>query len=492
VSELLLGIDVGTASSKGVLVDLDGRVVASAEREHRLAHPRAGWAEHDAETVWWADFRFLCERLLSEGAGAAVVSVGVSGIGPCVLATDAEGAPVRAAILYGIDTRATEQIAELEQRLGADAILARGGSALSTQAVGPKLLWLQQREPDAWARTRRWMMASSFLVHRLSGEYVLDHHSASQSDPLYDLRAQAWAEDWAAEVAPGLPLPRLAWPGEAVGSVTPAAAAQTGLRAGTPVTAGTVDAWAEAFSVGVRRPGDLMLMYGSTMFFVQAMADVRSHPPLWATIGVEPGSHSLAGGMASSGAIIAWLRDLTGERDFARLDAEAAAVPPGADGLLMLPYFAGERTPIADPAARGVLAGLTLSHGRGELVRAAYEATAFGVRHNLDALAAAADRPGRVIAVGGGTKGAIWPQIVSDVCGVRQLLPAERIGAAYGDALLAAIGAGCVAADTDWTRIAGEVEPDGDAAGLYDARFGRYRELYDATRDIVHALAVSP
>jgi xylulokinase len=155
----------------------------------------------------------------------------------------------------------------------------------------------------------------------------------------------------------------------------------------------------------------------------------------------------------------------------------------------MLPYFAGERTPIADPAARGVIAGLTLSHTRGHLVRAAYEATAFGVRHNLAALAAAAGGARRIVAVGGGTTGRLWPQVVSDVCGVRQLLPAERIGAAYGDALLAAIGGGLVPPDTDWTRPAGEVEPDGAAAGLYAARFARYRELYDATRPIVHALS---
>jgi xylulokinase len=202
-------------------------------------------------------------------------------------------------------------------------------------------------------------------VARLTGEYVLDHHTASQSDPLYDLAARDWCHDWAADVAPELPLPRLAWPGEVVGAVHGAASAETGLPVGTRVCAGTVDAWAEAFSVGVRRPGDLMLMYGSTMFLVQVLGDVRMDPALWTTAGVEPHSYALAAGMATAGSLTAWVQELTGGASFAELTAEAAATPPGADGVLVLPYFAGERTPIFDPRARGVVAGLSCGTGAG-------------------------------------------------------------------------------------------------------------------------------
>src|SRR5262249_16191 len=154
------------------------------------------------------------------------------GLGPCLLVCDKAGNPLRPAILYGIDTRATAEVAELTGRFGADSILARSGSALSSQAVGPKLLWLQRHEPGTWARAARGFGASSFLVERLTGEYLMDHHTGSQFDPMYDIRAQAWAGDWAAALSPGVPLPRLAWPGEIAGQVTAAAAAATGLPAG--------------------------------------------------------------------------------------------------------------------------------------------------------------------------------------------------------------------------------------------------------------------
>jgi xylulokinase len=192
-------------------------------------------------------------------------------------------------------------------------------------------------------------------------------------------------------------LPELLWPTEIAGEVTAAAASRTGLPAGLPVTAGTVDAWAEAASVGVREPGDVMVMYGTTMFLVQVLTEPRPHPGLWGTRGVAPGSFTLAAGMATSGAVTDWLRKLVGA-SFEDLVAEAASVPAGSRGLLLLPYFAGERTPLFDPAARGVLAGLTTSHGRAEIYRAALEGIAYGVRHNLEAMAAAGGAAGRLVA----------------------------------------------------------------------------------------------
>lgn len=487
MSELLLGVDIGTASSKAVLARPDGAVVASAERPHQVSMPRPGWVEHDAERVWWDDVRALCAELLP--APAALAGVCVSGIGPCVVPCDADLRPLRPAILYGVDTRAEEEIEQLNERYGEERLFARGGSALSSQAIGPKLLWLQRHEPEVWARTAGWYMASSFAVARLTGEYILDHHSASQCDPLYDLAAGDWARDWADEIAPGVPLPRLAWPGEVVGHVTEQGARDSGLPAGVPVLAGTVDAWAEGFSVGVRRPGDLMLMYGSTMFMVRVLDAPLSHPKLWATAGVEPGTRCLAAGMATSGALTGWLRDLAGGVPFETLIAEAVEVRAGANGLLVLPYFAGERSPIFDPHARGVVAGLTLAHTRGHLARAIYEATAFGVRHNLEAIEAASGPPARTVAVGGGTKGDLWTQIVSDVTRIEQAVPAQTIGACYGDALLAAIGTGLVPQETDWTVTRETVTPCQDTREVYDELYELYLRLYPDTTEVAHRLA---
>ncbi|MGY4099061.1 FGGY-family carbohydrate kinase [Nocardia sp. R16R-3T] len=485
MTSAFLGIDIGTASSKGILVRPDGTVIARSERTHGVSAPRPGWVEHDAERVWWAEFQAIIRELLEASDGAPIDALAVSGIGPCLLPADATGKPLRPAILYGVDTRATTEIAELNEEFGAVAVLERGGSPLTSQAVGPKLRWIARHEPQVAAGTEMLLMASSFLVHRLTGRYVLDHQSASQCVPMYDLRRREWARDWATIVAPGLALPELAWPTDVVGKVSAAAAAATGIPAGLPVTTGTIDAWAEAASVGVRAPGDAMIMYGTTMFLVQVLSDPRPHPGLWLTCGAWPGTYTAAAGMATSGAVTDWLRKLVGG-GFADLVAEAAEVPAGSRGLLALPYFAGERTPLFDPDARGIIAGLTLGHGRAELYRAVLEGIAYGVRHNLEAMAAGG-RARRLVAVGGGTKGGLWTQIVSDVTGLPQQLPADTVGACLGDALLAAEAVGVDTAG--WNPVIGVVEPDADRGATYASYYRRYREMYESTADIAHFLA---
>ncbi|MET7905558.1 FGGY-family carbohydrate kinase [Streptomyces sp. NPDC005355] len=487
---LLLGIDIGTSGSKGVLVRTDGTLVAQAAREHTTATPRPGWVEHDARAVWWRDFTALSAELLATApAGERIGAVGVSGIGPCLLPTDADATPLRPAILYGVDTRAGDQIAAQRARYGDQRVLDRCGSPLTSQAIGPKLAWVREEEPAVYARTRRWFMASSYLVHRLTGAYVLDHHSASQCTPLYDLRRGAWIGEWCEEIAPDLEWPRLVWPTEVAGQITAEAQAATGIPAGTPVIAGTIDAWTEASAVGAIAPGDLMLMYGTTMFLVNVVTEPAPDPHLWSTRGAFPDTYCLAAGMATSGAVTGWLRDLTGA-DYGTLVAEAAALAPGAEGLLMLPYFAGERTPLFDPDARGLVLGLTLRHGRGHLYRAALEATAFGVRHNLSAMDEAGGDIRRLVAVGGGAR-ELWTRIVSDVTGRPQDVPRHTVGAAYGDAFLAAVGTGhAVATDiAEWNPVAHTVEPDPETAGTYDGLYRLYRELYPATREAAHALA---
>jgi xylulokinase len=488
--EVLLGVDIGTSSSKGILATTNGEVVATIERPHDLSLPQPGWAEHDAERIWWADFGAICAELVPR-AGTDLAGVCVSGIGPCLLPTDARGEPLRPAILYGIDTRASREIEELTQQFGAERILERCGSPLTSQAIGPKLAWLRRNEPDVWNRTRRFMMASSFIVHRLTGNYVLDHHSASQCDPMYDISRNEWIEDWSSQVAPGLDLPELLWPSEVAGRVSAQGSSLTGIRAGTPVATGTIDAWAEAASVGVREPGDVMLMYGSTMFIVEVLDRPRSHPKLWGTTGIFPNTSNLAAGMATSGSVTAWLRKLAGDPPFEVLLREAGEVPAGSNGLIVLPYFAGERTPLFDSLARGLVIGLTLAHDRGHVYRAILEGTAFGVRHNLEVMAAAGGGGNRLVAVGGGTKGELWIQIVSDVLGRSQEIPKVTIGACYGDALLAGMAAGLIGRDSVWGSIAKVIHPRDEPHAAYERLYRIYRELYPATRSQMHDLAVT-
>jgi xylulokinase len=488
MSELYVGVDVGSSSTKGVLVRPDGHVVAEAERPHDIAHPRPGWAEQDPERDWWDGVVAVCRELLARGLGD-VAAVGVSGLGPCVVAADAAGRPLRPAILYGIDTRATREIAEFTQLFGAGEILARCGSPLTSQSAGPKLAWLARHEPEVWAATRRFFTAGSWLVHRLTGEYVLDHHSASQCGPLYDVRENRWLEDWAAQVAPGLPLPRLAWAHETLGLVSADAAAATGLPKGIPVAAGTIDSWSEVAAAGIRGPGAALLVYGTTMFLIEVGTAAMPDPHLWSTTAFAPGQRNLAAGLGTAGALAVWMRSITGGIPYETLFEEAAAAGPGAGGLLALPYFDGERTPLFDPAARGLLLGLTTSHARGHLTRALLEGAALAVRHNLDVMRTAGARIGALRASGGGTRGRLWPQIVSDVTQLPQQGLAETTGAAYGDALFAAIAVGAAGLDTVWAAEGHRFAPDPDVAGLYDELYGLYRQLYPATASQAHALA---
>jgi xylulokinase len=294
-------------------------------------------------------------------------------------------------------------------------------------------------------------------------------------------------------------LPPARWATDVAGEITADAARETGLAEGTPVAVGTVDAVAEAVSVGAIHPGDLMCMYGTTAFFILAADQPASNPTMWGVCHALPGLYGLAAGMATTGALTRWFRDTFardlpgGDDAYATLAEEAASVPPGSLGLILLPYFSGERTPINDPQARGVICGLTLAHTRGHVYRAVLEGTAYGIADNLEAMSAAGAEPKRIVAVGGGAKNPLWLQIVSDVSGLSQQLPAQTIGASYGDAFLAGYAAGLIPSldplDSGWVQISGTIEPDPASHDRYRDYFALYRRLYEATSDIQHALA---
>ncbi len=487
--KLLLGIDIGTGSSKGVLTKTDGTIIGISEQPHDLSLPQPGWAEHDAETIWWQDFKEICSKLLPLVGDDELAGLCVSGIGPCIVPCDQDAQPLRPAILYGIDTRSTDELNELTARYGEEEITARCGNPLTSQSIGGRLLWLRRHEPQIYIRTRYWFMASSFIIHRLTGEYVLDHISAGLSEPLYNIHTGEWIAEWCEDIAPGLTMPTLHWPGEIAGYVNAKGAEITGLPVGLPVATGTVDSFADSMSVGVRNPGDAVLIYGSTMSLVVVTDEPYSSPYLYSNGHLFKNTYHLASGMATSGSLTKWLRDVCGNTSFAELTTEAASVAPGSDGLVILPYFAGERNPILDPNARGTISGLTLSHGRGHLYRALLEATAYGARHIMSAMEEAGALTGRSFAVGGGTNSGLWPQIISDITGLTQQITQQSVGACYGDAMLAGVATGVVEHDASWSTVIGTVEPNLDNKALYDELYGIYRNLHTQTVDIQHHLA---
>ena len=505
MGQLLLGIDIGTYSSKGVLCRPDGTIIAEARTDHDLTIPKSGYAEHDADAVWWSDFKQIAKYLADKvPQGDHIASVGVSAIGACVLPVDENGKPLRPGILYGVDTRAVSQIEELEEKYSREALVKFGGSRLTTQAVGPKILWIKQNEPEIYRKTTKFITSTSYVIFKLTGNYVIDAHTATEFNPLINIKTVSWDDRFAEGITSLDQLPEIGWSDEVAGRVTAKAYAETGIPEGTPVTYGAVDALSEAVSVGVVATGELMIMYGSTAFFIFLIDEPVPTNELWLEAGAFKGQYEYSAGLSTSGSATTWFRDQFGKdlllaessggpNAYVTLAEEAASSPIGANGLIMLPYMSGERTPIFDPKARGVIAGLSLSHTRGDVYRAVLEGTAFAIRMNLEAMQKAGAQIKHGVAVGGGASNELWLQMVSDISGIPQLLPEKTIGASYGDAFLAGLAVGAIenldVLKKDWVKIKQEIHPNPENKKVYDHIYPLFKDLYLQSKPIVHQLA---
>jgi xylulokinase len=489
-----LGIDIGTYESKAALVDSEGTVIASAAHPHKMHIPQAGWAEHDAEQDWWGDFKRLSRKVIADSKvdPRDIKAVGASAIGPCMLPVDHDGAPLMNGVLYGVDTRSTDEITDLNQKIGEDRILEIAGNALTSQAVGPKILWLRNNRPDLYQKASKFINSTTYITWKLTGKYVLDHYSAGSFSPLYDPATNSWATELAPQICNESHMAQLCWTTDIVGHVTAQASAETSLAAGTPVIGGTIDAAAEAVSVGVLSPSQMMIMYGSTIFII-LVADKRvSDGKLWYAPWLFPGEHANMAGLTTCGTLTHWFRDqlardVSGKEGTIALAKEAAQSPPGANGVIMLPYFSGMVTPVSDPYARGLIFGLDLTHSRADLYRALLEGIAHGTRHVIDAYDAAGIGPAHIEAVGGGTNNAVWSQATSDTLQRAQQLRTKTLGASYGDAFLAALGVGDVRRDTinHWNPAARTIVPDIRLKPVYDRAHQTFRALYERNKDLM-------
>ncbi len=491
---LLLGIDIGTTSTVGILVDSEtGRTLATADRPAELSSPRPGWAEEDPRQ-WWDNLRHLLPELLRRAGvtGAEVAAVGVAGMVPTLILLDERGEVLRPSIQQN-DARAVAEIEEFQRRFPEEEVLARTGSAVTQQSIGPKLLWLRRHEPEVMARARRVMGSYDFVVHRLTGAFSAERNWALESG-LFDFRHERWIPeilDFA-----GIDEDRLGtvrWPREVVGEVTSRAARETGLRAGTPVVAGSADHVASTFSAGVVEEGDLLVKLGGAGDILFCTDRPVVDRRLFLDYHLVEGRWLPNGCMAASGSLIKWfVREFGCGAGYAELDREAAAVPPGAEGLVLLPYFLGEKTPVNDPQARGLFFGLTLSHRRGHLYRALLEGIGFGFLHHLAVLEEKGLAVRRVRVTNGGARSDLWKRITAEVLGLTLEPLAAHPGSCLGAAFVAGMGIGAFA---DWSEIDrflafGEpVVPDARAHERYRERFRIYRALYERNADLMHALA---
>jgi xylulokinase len=495
MNELLLAIDVGTTATKCLLLDPGLGVVAEYERPVALASARPGWAEEDPD-AWWANVRELTAEAVAGASGRPIAAVGVTGMVPALVCLDAAGRPLRAAILQN-DARADREIDELREALAGADVLQRTGSAITQQSVGPKLLWLRRNEPGVLARTASVCGSYDFVASRLTGVATgpaaagpVEANWALESG-LYDFRAGAWAEDIcrACGVDPGW-LGRVVPSASVVGTV--AMEAVPGL-AGVPVITAGADHVAGAFAAGLVEHGDVVVELGGAGNILAAAKEPVVDERLYLDHHLVPGGWVPNGCMATTGSLVRWFqREIGGGAPLGVLDAEAAEAGPGAGGLVLTPYFLGEKTPINDPLARGTVIGLHLGHRRGHLFRAVLEGVAFAFRHHIDVLRELGVRAERVNLTGGGASSALWRQIIADVLELPVVRRDHRSGAALGAAFAAGMGAGVLRSWSDITSLAGAGEtvlPDPRTAGSYGELYAVYRSLYPALLDQQHTLA---
>jgi xylulokinase len=483
---LCIGLDIGTSGVKGIVVAADGSVVASASRDYPLLTPRPGWTEQEPEVWWRASAEVL--RELQAKAPAPVAALGLTGQMHGAVFLDGAGEVIRPALLWN-DQRTAAECVEIERRVGSERLRRIAGNPALTGFQAPKVLWLRAHEPEAYARVRQVLLPKDFIRFRLTGGRASDASDAAGT-LLLDLAAR----DWSAEILGALEIPREWLPEvhegpEVTGRVSPAGAAASGLPEGLPVVAGGGDNAAAAVGCGVVEPGTGFVSLGTSgvLFVPSAGLKVDPDGALHAFCHAVSGQYHLMGVILSAGGALRWYRDLLGAPDggYDALMAAAAEVAPGAEGLMFLPYLAGERTPHMDPDARGAWIGLSLAHERRHLVRAVLEGVSFALTDALVLMDRLGVRPERLYAVGGGARSAVWRGILAASLGVPLQRLAVEEGPALGAALLAAVGAGVhadvAAAVRAAVRPAGELEvPAAKDVARYRALHERYAALYPA------------
>ncbi len=485
--KVLLGIDIGTTATKAVLIDLYGEIINTVSSPSLLQSPRQGWAEEDADQ-WWRNVCQIIPECLAESGRSSedVCAVGVSGMVPTIVMVGSDGKVLRPSIQQN-DARASKEIEEFKAIVDNELILNQTGSGITQQSIGPKLLWLRRHEPELMSRMIQVMGSYDFIVYRLTGEYSIERNWALESG-LYDFHTEDWIDDLLLQATiERRNLGRIRWPAEVVGGIHPEAARITGLRAGTPVVAGSADHIASAFSAGIKQQGDLLVKLGGAGDILYCVDRATVDPRLFLDYHVIPGKYLVNGCMASSGSLLQWFRnEFSPDSSFAALDELASTIPPGSEGLILLPYFLGEKTPLQDPNARGTLVGLTLSHKSAHIYRAILEGISYGFYHHLQVLAECGLRATRARVSNGGARSRLWKQITSDVLG----LPLEQIeqhpGSSLGAAFIAGMGIGEF---KEWDEIehyiqvSQVVKPNMEYHAYYQQRFLIYREIYEALKD---------
>jgi xylulokinase len=494
-SQLILTVDVGTSSTKTSLWTEAGQLVAHAASTYDLQRAQPLWAEIDGDTWWQAVCETIRTVLATSGVDpVSIAGIGVDGVGWTLIPVDRSGEPLRPAMIW-LDRRAEQETTWLKSLPEADSLVNLNANPLDAAYITPKLIWLKKNHPDIFDSAHKFLEATGFIVSRFTGAFVCDHTQA-YGYHFFDIRNQKWDEHAARTI--GIPIekmPTLCGSTEIAGTVTKKAAEQTGLKPGIPVIAGCLDAAAGALGSGVVKPGQTNEQGGQAGGFGISLDRVLVEPRLIFSHHVIPGQYLLQAGTVGGGSL-SWFRDqlghpevsaanLLGQNPFALFSSQVEKSKPGANGLIFLPYMAGERTPLWSSIAQGVFFGLTYTTTRADILRAIMEGCAFAVYDNLQIAAEHGAQVDEFLGSGGATQSAIWCQIKADIYGKPFIVARRADGGEGGHGLglfaLTAYGVGlskdigtCV---SDLLPTRQVFEPSAGNHSLYQELFAVYRSL---------------
>lgn len=492
----VLGIDIGTTSVKAVLVSSAGVLLDEENAAHDLLSLSAGWAEERAQD-WWENTKTVILALTRRHPAemAKIECIGCTGMVPAIVMLDKDGEPIRNTIQQN-DARPVAEIEAIKKVLDQDELFRLTGGYTNQQHVLPRMMWVRNNEPEVFARLSHVLGSYDYIVYKLTGELSVEMNWAVESG-LYDIRKNVWLTDMMkkfdfdpAWFPPANPSMRV------VGKVTESAAKITGLAPGIPVIAGSADHVASTLSAGIVGEGDLLIKFGGAGDILYCTEDIKTDPRLFFDYHIVPGKYLVNGCMAASGSLVKWylsdILDSYGGETLKQLDIEASKIPPASDGLIILPYFLGEKTPIFDPQARGMMFGLTLSHTKAHIFRACLEAVIYGFRHHIDIIREMGYAPAHIIATNGGSRSKFWCQIAADVLGTTVRAYPSHPGSALGVAFLAGMACGAFRSFDEIHLFLQDYkiyEPDPKASAIYEKAYRIYRDLYRQTEAAKNAVA---
>jgi len=504
----LLGTDIGTQGTKTVLVDLQGKVISSSFFEYDVLKPRPLWAEQWPEVWHEATCRTIKESVEKGRVDASKIrGLCVSGLyGGSGIPVDREMNPVRPCLIW-MDRRATDEVEWIRKNIDLDELFRITGNLVDSYYGFTKILWIKNKEPENWKKISKFIPPNDYVIYRLTGELAIDYSSAGNLGGLFDLGKRSWSTTLAKEL--GIPkdyMPQnLVNSCDIVGKITKEASRLTGLREGTPVVAGGIDAAVATLSAGAFEEGDHVAMVGTSMCWgiVHHGKSLSKKLVSMPYVAYPDSKIYTWGGAATAGALVRWFREEFGQIEkeagkllnvdpFSILDLGAKEVPPGSDGLVVLPYFMGERSPIWDPNARGTILGLTLYHGRAHIYRALLEGVAYAMRDNIEVGKKVGMKLKKTcILVGGASKSELWRQIFADVTEYPQVTIKGEIGAPLGDALLAGVGTGVIESYEkikEWLNFNQPAEPISENTRIYRKLFTQYLDIYKNIKKNMKAL----